>query len=269
MESPGVSASEIANVVTIDRTRPRVAVVTINRPDQRNAGNFAVWAGLRDAFRALADAGVRLGVLTGAGGHFCAGNDIKFFAAIRHDASAERHWMEAIDAAYAAIQAAPFPVVAAIDGSCVGAGCGLAVSCDFRVASRAARFAVPAARLGIMYPLEHTRRLAALIGVANARRWLYGGVLQDAEAAAHDGFVDALADDDPVAAAIEFGRPFMDNAPLSIAGAKRQLNALADGTFERELEALAQLHHEAENSDDHAEAEKAFVGKRAPRFKGR
>ncbi|MEO8755003.1 MAG: enoyl-CoA hydratase/isomerase family protein, partial [Casimicrobiaceae bacterium] len=128
--------ADIAQVVTIGRTRPGIAVVAINRPEQRNAGNFAVWAGLRDAFPALAADGVRLAILTGAGGHFCAGNDIKFFAAIRHDAAAERHWMDAIKAAYTAIQAAPFPVVAAIDGSCVGAGCGLAMSCDFRVASR-------------------------------------------------------------------------------------------------------------------------------------
>ena len=131
-----MTATDATPVLAIDRTRPAIAVVAIHRAQQRNAGNFAVWAGLRDAIPALAGDGVRLAIVTGTGGHFCAGNDIKSFAAIRHDASAERHWMDAIKAAYAAIQAAPFPVIAAIDGSCVGAGCGLALSCDFRVASR-------------------------------------------------------------------------------------------------------------------------------------
>jgi enoyl-CoA hydratase len=264
-----MSAADTAHALAIDRTRPAIAVVTINRARQRNAGNLAVWTGVRDAFPALAAEGVRLAIVAGAGGHFCAGNDIKAFAAIRHDPGAEQAWMDAIKAAYAAIQAAPFPVVAAIDGSCVGAGCGLAMSCDFRVATNGARFAIPAARLGILYPAEQTRRLASLIGIGNARRWLYGGALQDAAAAMQDGFVDALVDADPIAAAIEFAQPFLDNAPLSVAGAKRQLNALADGRFEQEAAALAQLYREAEASADHAEAERAFAAKRAPRFTGR
>lgn len=259
----------MSDALAIDRTRPAIAVVTINRARQRNAGNLEVWTGLRDAFPAFAGDGVRLAILTGAGGHFCAGNDITAFAAIRHDADAEQTWMDAIKAAYAAIQAAPFPVIAAIDGSCAGAGCGLAMSCDFRVATRDARFAIPAARLGILYPAEQTRRLASVIGIGNARRWLYGGAMQDAAAAAHDGFVDAVVDADAVAAAIEFARPFMDNAPLSIAGAKRQLNALADGRLEQNAEALEQLYREAEASADHAEAERAFAAKRPPRFTGR
>ena len=81
--------------------------------------------------------------------------------------------------------------------------------------------------------------------------------------------ITRLTEADPVASAIEVGQPFMDNAPLSIAGAKRQLNALADGTFDRELDAFAQDYRECEQSADHAEAEHAFAAKRPPRFTGR
>lgn len=253
----------------IDRSRPGIAVVVIDRPQRRNAGNLDVWQGLRTAFDALRAEPVRLAVLTGAGGHFCAGNDIFDYGAIRSDKDAQAAWMDAIKASYAAIREVPMPVIAAIEGTCAGAGCGLAMSCDFRVATRGARFAIPAARLGILYPPEQTRRLASLVGIGNARRWLYGGRAVDAQAAASDGFVDQIVEADAVAAAIEFAAPFVDNAPLSIAGAKRQLDALADGRFDGSLELFARLYREAEDSEDHAEAERAFREKRPPRFTGR
>jgi enoyl-CoA hydratase/carnithine racemase len=255
--------------LAIARPQRGVAVVTMSRPERRNAGDLAMWVGLCDAFGGFAADGVRVAILTGAGGHFCAGNDIKAYARVRHDPAAERQWMEAIRAAYDALRAAPFPVVAAIRGSCVGAGCGLAMSCDFRLAAPDARFGIPAARLGILYPAEQTRRLAAHIGIANARRWLYSGALHDADAARQDGFVDFVVEGDAVVAAIDFAHIFVANAPLSVAGAKRQLNALADGTLDTEMDALARLYDEAEASDDHAEAERAFAEKRPPRFTGR
>lgn len=253
----------------VDTSRAAVAVVAMDRPHRRNAGNLALWNGLRDAFAELSPQPLRLAVLTGSGGHFCAGNDIFDYGAIRNDLAAADAWMAAIREAYAAIRATPFPVIAAIDGTCAGAGCGLAMSCDFRVATRRARFAIPAARLGIMYPAEQTRRLASLVGIANARRWLYAGALRDAQSASADGFVDALVDGDAVEGALAFAAPFMESAPLSVAGAKRQLDALADGTFEQQRSLFERLYHEAENSADHAEAESAFAQKRPPRFTGR
>ena len=246
-----------------------VVVVTMDRAPRRNAGNLASWHGLADAFASMPGNGARLAILTGAGGHFCAGNDIVDYGAIRGDRDAEDAWMASIADAYAAIRAVPFPVVAAIDGVCAGAGCGLAMSCDFRVATRGAYFAIPAARLGILYPPAQTRRLAAIIGIGNARRWLYGGHKIDAPSAARDGFVDALTEDDPVAAAIAFAQSFAHNAPLSIAGAKRMLDALADGRLDEQSDIFARLYREAEDSEDHAEAERAFAQKRAPRFTGR
>jgi enoyl-CoA hydratase/carnithine racemase len=258
-----------ADALRVDRSRPSIVVVTIDRPHRRNAGNLDVWQGLRATFAAMRGEPVRLAILTGAGGHFCAGNDIFDYGAIRHDKASQAAWMSAIKDAYAAIRDVPVPVVAVIEGTCSGAGCGLAMCCDFRVAARDARFSIPAARLSILYPPEQTRRLASLIGVSNARRWLYGGHAVDAQAAASDGFVDAVVESDPIAAAVAFATPFLSSAPLSIAGTKRQLNALADGRLDQELATLDGLYHEAENSEDHAEAERAFKQKRPPRFTGR
>jgi len=254
--------------VRVDRNG-EVVVVTMDRAHRRNAGNLALWQGIIDAFTALSTDDTRLAILTGAGDHFCAGNDIVDYGAIRGDRNAEDAWMQTIANAYAAIRGVPFPVIAAIDGACAGAGCGLAMSCDFRIATRAAYFAIPAARLGILYPPEQTRRLATIIGIGNARRWLFGGHKIDAEQAAREGFVDALVDNDVVTAAIAFAEPFVHNAPLSIAGAKRMLDALGDGRLEQAHELFARLYREAEDSEDHAEAERAFAQKRAPRFTGR
>jgi enoyl-CoA hydratase len=167
--------------ILVDRSRSGIGIVTIARPARRNALNATAWRGVGEAFTAFTRAGdVRLGILTGAAGHFSAGDDVKDFAAIRHDAGAEAAYTAQIRATYAAILDAPFPVVAAIEGVCVGGACSLALCCDFRVARRGARFGIPPAKLGLIYPADHIQRLVALVGPAATRRWLYSGEFFDA-----------------------------------------------------------------------------------------
>lgn len=245
-------------------------LVTIDRPQRRNACDFAAWTDLKAAFETLgADPAVRLVVLTGAGGHFCAGDDVVAFSAVTDEAQKDV-WRERIQACYAALQSAPKPVIAAISGVCVGGGCSLAMCCDFRVGDATARIGVPVARLGLVYPTIQLQRLAWLIGAAHARRWLYEARLYDAAEAHRVGYLDALAaeGEDVVQAAFAFGAAMVDAAPLSVAGSKAQLNAILAGDVERQRERLDAMVRRADRSEDFREAARAFAEKRKPVFRG-
>ncbi|BEP52131.1 enoyl-CoA hydratase/isomerase family protein [Variovorax sp. V116] len=245
------------------------ALVTISRPLRRNACDFAAWTDLKDAFETLgADPAVKLIVLTGAGGHFCAGDDVVAFSAVIDEAEKDV-WRARIQACYAAVQSAPKPVIAAISGVCVGGGCSLAMCCDFRVGDATARVGVPVAKLGLVYPTIQLQRLSWLIGASNARRWVYEAALYDAAESHRVGYLDALAEGDVTQAAFTFGAGMARAAPLSIAGSKAQLNAVLAGRVDQERERLDAMVLRADRSEDFREAAQAFAQKRAPVFRGR
>jgi enoyl-CoA hydratase/carnithine racemase len=261
-----VTVSEIR----VTRPRPAVAIVTIDRPARRNACNLAAWQGLARSFRELArERAVRLVILTGAAGHFCAGADISEFATLRADSAGGAVYEREVEACYRAIQGLPQPSIAAVEGSCVGGGCALALCCDFRVLRRNARFGIPAAKLGTVYTTEECRLLLSIVGIANAKRILFGGELFDAAAAREMGFADTIVDGDPVAAATHFGEAMAANAPLAVAGIKRILQELAYGDVEARKSEIAALIREALDSQDYREGAAAFLEKRKPNFTGR
>ena len=256
--------------ISVFRPEPAIAVVTIDRPARRNALNLAAWRDLAGAFRALArQRERRLVILTGAGGHFCAGADISEFAQVRADSAGGASYEREVAACYAAIRALPQPSIAAIEGSCVGGGCAIALCCDFRVMRRAARFGIPATKLGTIYTVEECRFLYSAVGLANAKRILYGGELFDVVAARQMGFADVVAKAGAVEAAIEFGAAMMANAPLAIAGTKLILQSLAAGEVERRRDEIAMLIREALDSEDYREGARAFLEKRTANFTGR
>jgi enoyl-CoA hydratase/carnithine racemase len=261
-----VSVSEIR----VSRPRPDVAVVTIDRPARRNACNLAAWQGLARNFRELAqDRAIRLVILTGAAGHFCAGADISEFATLRADSQGGAAYEREVEAAYRAIQQLPQPSIAAIEGSCVGGGCALALCCDFRVLRTNTRFGIPAAKLGTIYTVGECRLLMSVVGLANAKRILYGGELFDAAAAREMGFAELVVDGAPVEAAIAFGKAMAENAPLAVAGIKRILQELAYGDVEARRGEIEALIRQALDSEDYREGAAAFLEKRKPNFTGR
>jgi enoyl-CoA hydratase/carnithine racemase len=256
--------------IELSRPRPGVATVTINRPARRNALNRAAWRDLAGSFRALAATPeVRLVILTGAGGHFCAGADISEFPQWRADSAGGALYEREVEAAYDAIRALPQPSVAAIAGYCAGGGCAIALCCDFRVMHKGARFGIPAAKLGTVYTIEECRLLLVTVGLANAKRILYGGALFDAAAAREMGFADRVVDGDVVASATQFAAEMSANAPLALSGTKAILQALAYGDAERRREELRALIRRALDSADYREGAAAFLEKRSPRFVGR
>ena len=166
------------------------------------------------------------------------------------------------------------------------------MSCDFRFAAPDATFGIPAARLSIIYGVRGTRKLLSLVGLSQAKKILYGAERFDARAAREIGFVDRIAGDDaqvaplswwqrvsgakprartsdPMADARAFARTMAANAPLSLAGAKYQLNGMAMGTGALDLDRAEAMIAAAASSDDYREGRVAFAEKRSAKFQGR
>jgi enoyl-CoA hydratase len=235
--------------------REAVALVTIDRPDRRNALDVSHCEELLDAVVQVGEGDARVLVLTGAEGHLCAGADLTTVEDERFVAALRRLLLGLIGL--------PVPVIAAVDGAALGAGTQLAVACDLRVATPIARFGIPAAKLGLMVDHWTVQRLALLAGHGPARAMLLAAEEADGEAAHRLGLVQRLGDlDDALAWAGRIGAL----APLTLAGHKLALNRLEPALDDPDVTAA---RAKAWSSADVQEGMAAFRERRAPRFEGR
>jgi enoyl-CoA hydratase/carnithine racemase len=250
-------------------TRDRIAVVSLNRPEVRNAVTLYMWRELTGIFSHLAsEESVRAIVLTSSGADFCVGADVSEFGKVRENRDQSAEYEVAVDACSAAIANVPKPVIAAICGYCLGGGCHLALACDFRFADYTAKLGIPSAKLSIVYGVNSVQRLLAVVGLANAKRMLYSGERYAADRALSMGLVDEISDD-AISSALAYAGTLAGNAPLSIAGAKFMLNGLSMGEGGLDLVAAQRLIDLAADSEDFREGRRAFAEKRTPRFRGR
>lgn len=248
-----------------------VVTVTLNRPSKRNAVSLAQWRQLAETFVGLGQQeSVRAVILTGAGGNFCAGADISEFATVRADATMGEAYEAVADGATRAVRDCARPTIAAVSGYAMGGGCGLALACDFRIGDASTRMGIPAARLGIVYGPLDCSLLLRQVGLADAKRVLYSGRAFGLAECSRMGLVDMVAEKgSALEAARAFAADLASNAPLSIAGAKLVLEALASQTADARAGEIDAFIARAMDSADYREGAAAFTAKRAPRFVGR
>lgn len=244
--------------------------LTLARAHRMNAVDAAMWAELPQALAWLVEtAASRIIILSGEGDDFSAGADISEFATVRHDAKTSRAYDTLNVIAFRALRDCPVPTIALIRGICYGGALGLAAASDIRLSSRDARFAVPAARLGLTYPVDAIGDIIEAFGPQAARRLLYTATAIDAEEAYRLGFLSEIASPDDIAAlATGLAASMAANAPLTIRASKAAIRAGLSGRFEdrERAESYADLTFE---SEDYREGRLAFREKRAPRFTGR
>jgi len=242
-----------------------VAVLTLNRPEVRNALNRRMVEELHAALAALETRDdLRALVLTSAGGKaFMSGADIAELRERRRDDA-----LEAINGTlFARVERFPRPTVAAIVGHCLGGGCELALACDFRVAGESSRFGQPEVGLGIMAAAGGTRRLPALVGLAAARRLLFTGQVIDAQEALRIGLVDRVVPDArTLAEARALLEPILAQAPEAVASTKRALLAWTHGLGEVGLARLdTELQAELFESPEKFARMDAFLARKRER----
>lgn len=241
----------------------QVAHLLIDRADKRNAFNMAMWEAMPALLdRAVASDGVRLLVIRAAEANtaFCAGADIRELLDNKHNGDWRTANQRAINRVQHELARLALPTLAFIEGDCVGGGCGIALACDLRIATPAARFGITPAKLGLVYPLHDVKLLTDLVGPGQAKRILYTGNLLDADEALRIGLVEQIAEDP---AAID--EAICAASPHSIRETKRFVRRVLDGQSEDSAETL-RAFAEAFTGADFLEGTTAFVEKRKPRF---
>jgi enoyl-CoA hydratase/carnithine racemase len=247
-----------------------ILTITLNRPFKKNAMSLAMWRDLGEmVVEAGQDPAVRGLVLCGAGGNFCTGADISEFDEVRATAEQGIEYDRINDETVLAIRNFPRPVCAALSGYAVGGGLSLALACDFRVVDRDAKIGIPAGRLGLVYSILDCRILTERIGTTASKRILFGANIFGFETALELGIVDHSSDGEALTDAQSWLRTLTANAPLSQAGNKAILNAIADGSVEGRKAELESMIEAAFDSEDYAEGRIAFAERRPAIFVGR
>lgn len=244
-----------------------VARVRIHNPAKQNALSIAMWRQLRAAFEQLqaATSTTRVVLVSGEGGHFAAGGDIEEFPSFRFDEHRLRDFHEQdVAPALQAILACDMPVLAQIEGSCIGGGLEIAACCDLRLCGRSSRFGIPIARLGFPLAPSEAQIVARVLGLPLLRELLLEARLLGADEALARGIVNRVVDDGAVAAEAEASASRIAAlSPQAQRLNKRTLRQLAAGGPSA---AQRHEHFAYADSSEHREGLAAFVEKRPARF---
>lgn len=254
--------------ILLDR-RDRVAVITINRPEKRNALNIqtrAEGAAALDELRA--DDSVRVVIFTGAGDKaFIAGADIAEFA--ERTAISQREIMLE-RGLFNAVDTFPKPIIAMVNGYCLGGGCEVALACDIRVASEKASFGQPEINLGIIPGGGGTQRLTRLVGEGKAMEMILTGEIIDAHTAFSLGLVNHVVPSDQLEAkTMEIANRIADKSPIALRLAKEAIKLASRSNLDEGLRREVDLFALCFSSEDKDEGVKAFLEKRKADFKGK
>jgi enoyl-CoA hydratase len=262
----------VSDSILVERDGP-IATVMLNRPNQRNALNRAMWQELIEIARDLdADAGVRVVVLRGGGENaFSAGADISEFDTQRNNSTQARQYAAVFEGALDAMAAIGKPTLSLIRGFCVGGGLELATATDLRIAGDDARFGVPIAQLGILVGYKEMRRLVQLVGPGPAMDLLLTARLINAAEALRIGLISQVTPADEVErATLDLAQRLCELAPLSARWHKQILKTVLENPGLHNLSTAEQaLSFACFDTADFQEGRRAFLEKRKPRFEGR
>ena len=239
-----------------------LAFVTLSHPGKFNAMSRLMWRQLREVFEGLQQRhDLRVVVLRGEAGHFCAGGDISEYPGFRFDAASLREFHETdVWGGLSAVLDCDMPVLAQINGNCMGAGMELASCCDLRLAGRSARFGAPIARLGFPMAPREAALVAGAAGELTAREMLLAAAVLDAATMVQRGFLNRVCEDDALESeALAAARAMALLAPQAARLNKQTLRRLAAVQVPADAYAYA-------DSAEHREGVTAFMEKRQPRF---
>lgn len=242
------------------------ALVTLSNPAKFNAMSRAMWLELREVFNELQQrADVRAVLVAGEGGHFCAGGDIAEYTDFRFHPEGLRDFHENdVWGGLSAMLACDLPIVAQIEGNCMGAGVEIASCCDIRVAGQGARFGAPIAKLGFPMAPREAELVAREVGWATARQMLLEAALLDAPTMLARGFLQTVLPDAEVPVeAVQRARCMARLAPQAARLNKQTLRALAGGL---DAAALLPAAYDYADNAEHREGIAAFLAKRPPNF---
>ena len=252
-----------------------VCVLTLNRPEKRNSLSPDLLIDLYQVIEGLSkDDSVRTLILRGAGEQaFSAGYDVGSLPTkLRPDIQEKLRRQNPLELATESLASFPYPVIAMLNGSAYGAGCELAICCDIRIAADDVRMGIPAAKIGLVYPLKGLHRFIQVLGVRRAKELLFTGRAYEGSQLKEMGLVDHLVprpDLEPFT--FRMAEEMAHNAPLALKGTKRILNLLANAASlgEDERQEAEAIIADTFNSEDLREGQRAFLEKREPRFKGK
>jgi enoyl-CoA hydratase len=250
----------------------KIALVTINNPQKRNALSREIRGALPGVLTALdADTDVRVLVVTGAGDKaFASGADISEFAALRTTPAARAEYdrgQAALTAAWASVSK---PVIAMIRGFCMGGGLLAALQADIRIAADDSQFGIPAARLGLGYGFSGVTTLLSLVTPARAAEILFSARRFSAAEALQMGLVNrVVAPGDLREEVMSLAAEIAANAPLTVAAAKAAIREAAKTPESHDLARVEAMIEACFRSEDYQEGQRAFAEKRPPTFSGR
>jgi enoyl-CoA hydratase/carnithine racemase len=245
-----------------------VTTITLNRPEKLNAFSGTM---REDLVAALRDAAGRVIVITGAGRAFCAGGDVEYMSGLQREGDVQsfRKLLDAGRDIVTTIASLDKPVIACVNGVAAGAGCNLALACDYRIASEGAKFSQSFVKIGLHPDWGGTWSLPRLIGPGRAMEMLMTGRMVDANEALRIGLVDRVVAAEQLAAETEtLARAIAAGPPIAIAGIKRALRASETNELRVQIELESEHQLAAFRSKDAAEGMAAFFEKRSAKFSG-
>ncbi len=248
-----------------------VGWITFNHPERRNAMSLEMWTGLGDAAEALqADPEVRVVVMRGAGGKsFAAGADISEFEQHRANAEQKQRYGEIAARGHRGLAQLGKPLIAMVEGYCIGGGLALALAADVRFATAGSSFGIPAAKLGLGYDYAGLSALARLVGPSVAKDMLFSARFLAADEALRVGLINFVADGAGLETQVRaYAARIAANAPLTVHAAKAAVRLFERYSAADDQEVAASVDR-CFDSEDYREGRQAFLEKRTPHFKGR